>query len=328
MFAMNTNDLQGHYDAFRNELLKTGAVHEIGQSSSPTTNVWANQIGFDWKGKDPASLPVFGTIAVSHDFGKAIGWQIKQGRDFSRDFATDSLGLILNESAVKLTGFTKPVGENIKWNDRTYTIIGVISDMVMESPYNPVKPTIFLLDYSWFSFMNIRINPGMDVKTALARIEPVYKKYNPSAPFDYKFTDLEYARKFESEERIGKLAGFFAFLAIFISCLGMFGLASFMASQRTKEIGVRKVLGASVFNIWGLLSKDFLGLVFISFVIAAPLSYLFMHNWLNDFEYRTSLSWWIFALSLVGAILITAATVSFQAIRAALLNPSRSLRTE
>jgi ABC-type antimicrobial peptide transport system permease subunit len=163
---------------------------------------------------------------------------------------------------------------------------------------------------------------------ALAKIETVFKKYNPEQPFIYKFNDEEYAKKFGDEERIGKLAGFFAALAIFISCLGLFGMASFMAEQRVKEIGVRKVLGASVFNLWGLLSKDFVSMVLISFLIATPVAYYFMHNWLQNYQYRTNLSWWIFAVTGVGAVLITLLTVSFQSIKAAIANPVKSLRTE
>lgn len=325
---MNTPEIYGHYDAIRNDLLKTGAVYEMSTSSSPTTNVWSNQIGFSWKGKDPNSIPLFGTIGVSHDYGKSIGWQIKEGRDFSRDFATDSLAIIFNEAAVKLTGIKNPVDETITWNDKHYRLIGVIKDMVMQSPYTPVQPTIFVVNYDWANIINVKINPAMSMKQALTLIEPVFKKHDPGAPFVYKFADEEYASKFESEERIGKLASFFAALAIFISCLGIFGLASFVAEQRTKEIGVRKVLGATVLNIWQLLSKDFLVLVSISFLIATPIAYLSMHSWLEDYEYRTVISWWIFAVACGGALLITIATVSFQAIKAALANPVRSLRSE
>ncbi len=326
--SINTPDIYGHYDILRSDLLKTGVVANMSESSSPVTAVWSNQIGFDWEGKDPNATPLLGTIAVTHDFGKTIGWKIIRGRDFSREFGTDSLALLLNESAVKLTGIKEPVGKVIKWNGKAYTVIGIVKDMVMQSPYEPVQPTLFTLNYDWTSIITVKINPETSMSRALAMVEPVFKKYNPGSPFDYKFIDQEYARKFESEERIGKLASFFAVLAIFISCLGIFGLASFVAEQRTKEIGVRKVLGATIFNIWQLLSKDFLLLVTIAFIIATPLAYLFMHNWLKDYEYRTILSWWIFAVSCAGALLITIATVSYQAIRAALNNPVKSLRSE
>jgi len=321
---MNTPDLYGHYDAIRQDLFATGAVENMAESSSPVTNVWSNNIGFNWEGKDPNSLPLFGTVATTYDFGKTIGWQIKEGRDFSRDFATDSTAMILNESAVKLTGLKDVVGKTIKWNEGSYTVTGVIKDMVMESPYTPVKPTIFVMNMDWANIITIRIKPTAPLRDALAKIETVFKKYNPGAPFDYKFTDEEYAKKFDDEKRIGNLATFFAILAIFISCLGLFGLASFVAEQRTKEIGVRKVLGASVFNLWGMLSKDFVLLVIISCFIAIPIAWYYLDEWLQRYEYRTPISGWVFAVAAFGALGITLLTVSFQAIKAALANPVKS----
>ncbi len=325
---MSTPDLYGHYDAIRNDLLATGTVENMAESSSPSTAVYSNQIGFNWEGKDPNSLPLFGIVATTWEFGKTIGWQIKEGRDFSRDFATDSSALILNEAAVKLTGLKNIVGKNIKWNDKNYTVVGVIKDMVMESPYEPVKPTIFTMNTDWANVITIRIKPSVSVPHALDKSETVFKKYNPGAPFNYRFIDEEYAKKFSDEQRIGNLATFFAILAIFISCLGLFGLASFVAEQRTKEIGVRKVLGASVFSLWQMLSKDFAWLVAISCVIAIPIAWYYLHNWLQHYEYHTDISWWVFLAACSGALVITLITVSFQAIKAALANPVKSLRTE
>ena len=198
----------------------------------------------------------------------------------------------------------------------------------MESPYEPVKPTIFTMNTGWANIITVRIKPTVSVQDALAKIETVFKKYNPGAPFDYRFTDEEYAKKFSDEQRIGNLATFFAILAIFISCLGLFGLASFIAEQRTKEIGVRKVLGASVFNLWQMLSKDFAWLVAISCLIAIPIAWYYLHQWLQKYEYRTDISWWVFIAACLGALVITLLTVSFQAIKAALANPVKSLRTE
>jgi ABC-type antimicrobial peptide transport system permease subunit len=326
--SMNTPDLYGHYDAIRNDLLNTGAVENMAETSSPTTEVYSNQVGFNWEGKDPNSLPLFGTIGVTYDFGKTISWQIIEGRDFSKDFATDSSAMILNESAVKLTGLKNIVGKNIKFNDRQHTVVGVIKDMVMQSPYAPVQPTVFFMNPEWVGIIIIRIKPTMATHDALAKIATVFKKYNPGAPFDYQFADEQYAKKFTNEERIGNLSTFFAVLAIFISCLGLFGLASFVAEQRTKEIGVRKVLGASVFNVWQLLSKDFVVLVVISCFIAVPLAWYYLYHWLQKYEYRTEISWWVFATACLGASLITLLTISFQAIRAAVANPAKSLRTE
>jgi ABC-type antimicrobial peptide transport system permease subunit len=198
----------------------------------------------------------------------------------------------------------------------------------MESPYDPVKPTIFMLDSSIGGILNIKLNPGRTTAAGLAGLAAACKKYSPEEPFDYKFADEDYALKFAEEERVGKLATFFAMLAIFISCLGIFGMATFVAEQRVKEIGVRKVLGASVFSLWQLLSREFVILVAISLLIATPVTYYCMHSWLQSYQYRTALSWWIFAAAGLGALMITLATVSFQSIKAALANPIKSLRTE
>jgi putative ABC transport system permease protein len=199
---------------------------------------------------------------------------------------------------------------------------------VMESPYNPTVATVFQMQPGWVGLITIRINPKITVHDALNKITTVFKRYNPASPFDFKFVDEEYARKFSDEQRMGDIAFVFASLAIFISCLGLFGMASFMAEQRIKEIGVRKVLGATVLSLWQLLSKDFVALVFISWFIATPVSYYFMHHWLQGYQYRTGITWWIFAAAAAGAMIITLVTVSYQSIKAALANPVKSLRSE
>ena len=325
---MNTPDLFGHYDAIRSDLLATGAVDNMAESSSPTTGTWSNQIGFDWAGKDPSSTPLFGTIAVTADFGKTINWHLLKGRDFSRDIKSDTSSMVINESAVKLIGFKNPVGQTIKFNGQKLTIIGVIGDMVMDSPYFPVQPTVFFLNPGWANVITIKIKPTSSATAALAKIGNIFKRYNPGSPFEYQFTDQQYADKFADEMRIGKLASFFAILAVFISSLGLFGLASFVAEQRTKEIGVRKVLGASTGNLWAMLSKEFVLLVSISCVIAIPLAWYYLFNWLKGYKYHTDISWWIFAAACLGAMIITLLTVSTQAIKAAAANPVKSLRSE
>ncbi len=269
----------------------------------------------------------FGWIGVTSEYGKTVGWQFANGRDFSSRFMTDSSAVVLNEAAVKYMNLKNPVGETIRIGKRDLTVIGVVKDMVMESPYEPVKQTIFHIGSGTFDDVLIKINSNASAHEAINKIEAVCKTYSPSVPFSYKFADEEYAKKFSDEDRIGKLSSCFAVLAIFISCLGLFGMASFMAEQRIKEIGVRKVLGASVFSLWKLLSKDFIVLVFIS-LIATPVAHYFMHNWLQHYEYRTRLSWWVFAAAGAGALMITLITVSFQSIKAAIANPVKSLRTE
>jgi putative ABC transport system permease protein len=327
--VMSTPEIYAaNYNALRSDLISTGAVEDMAKSSSSPTEVENTASGFEWKGKDPNANPNFGTISVTHDFGKTLRWETIAGRDFSRNFVTDSNAVILNESAVKLAGLKNPVGKSITFNKKSLTIVGIVKDMVMQSPYTPVLPTIFFMDYGFANFITVRIRPNMPVQEAISKIEPVFKKYNPGSPFVYQFTDEVYARKFSDEQRVGKLATVFAILAIFISCLGLFGLASFVAEQRTKEIGVRKVLGASVFNVWRLLSKEFVSLVIISLLVATPTAYYFMHNWLQNYQYRTEIPWWIFMATGAGALIITLVTVSFQAIKAAIMNPVKSLRTE
>jgi putative ABC transport system permease protein len=339
MIPMKSPDLV-EKSGFISETLKNkGIATEVSLSDSPLTGVWSNNGGFEWKDKDPVKVGDFATIWITHDYGKTIGWQIKEGRDFSRAFTTDSVSshsdstltynVIVNEAAVKYMGLKDPVNEIIRWNNQPLKIVGVIKDMVMESPFNPVRQTIYLVNYeAAASWINIRINPHISAHEALAKIEALFKEVVPAVPFDYKFADTEYAQKFVAEERIGKLASVFAVLAIFISCLGLFGLASFIAEKRTKEIGIRKVLGATIYNIWKMLSIDFVVLVIISCCIAVPIAYYLLGQWLQKYEYRTEINWWIFAIAIASALLITILTVSFQAIKAALTNPVKNLRTE
>src|SRR5215204_158760 len=325
---MITENIHKHFDAAKSQLIQKGAIQAMAETGNPTTQVWGTSSGFDWKGKDPNLSVDFPRVDVSYEYGKTISWEFKEGRDFSKDFAGDSSSLILNESAVKFMGLQKPIGETIRWFGEPYTVVGVVKDMIMQNPYDPVRPTVFRLYTDPQSFVILKINPAVSTRQALSNVETVFKKFNPEQPFEYSFVDEDYAKKFSNEERVGKLAGFFAMLAILISCLGLFGMASFIAEQRIKEIGVRKVLGASVFNLWRLLSRDFLLLIIISLLIAVPLAYYFMYNWLQNYEYRAELSPWIFVAAATGALLIALLTVSYQAIKAAIANPVKSLRSE
>jgi putative ABC transport system permease protein len=325
----STPGLPGYYNAIRNDMLATGVVDNFAGASDGTFYLGAWRTGFNWAGKNPSTLPSFGFMYMTEDFGKTIGWQLKEGRDFSKDFSTDSFAMILNEAAVKQIGMKKDiVGENIQYNGKNYRVIGVVKDIIQESPYKPVTPSVYVADHNWIGIVTVAIKKGVPVKDALAKIETVFKKYNPDLPFNYAFNDEEYAKKFADEQRVGKLATFFTILAIFISCLGLFGLASFVAEQRKKEIGLRKVLGASTYNLWQMLSKEFALLVIISCFIAIPLAWYYLNSWLQQYEYRTSISVWIFVASGFGALVITLITVSFQAIKAALANPVNSLRSE
>ncbi|HEY4108675.1 ABC transporter permease [Puia sp.] len=330
---MNTDDLAKHATAIRDELKQSGAVTEVTEATSRTTNGPWQQSGFNWEGKDPSMVPSFDIVFATPEYGRTVGWQVVQGRDFSRDFATDSAAIVINEAAVKYMGLKKPVGAMVNYlyssrKDNRYRVVGVVKDMVMSSPRSLVHPAIFMTDSGSASWMLVKVNPAMSMSAAIPRVTAVFKKYNPSAPFDYQFSSEAYAQKFQTEDRVLKLAVFFTVFAIFISCLGLFGLASFMAEQRVREIGVRKVLGASVSQLWGLLSKEFVRLVVISFLIAAPLAWFGMNKWLQGYDYRTTIDGWVFLDVLVLAIGITLATVSWQAIRTAMANPVRALRSE
>jgi putative ABC transport system permease protein len=332
MIEMKSPDYENKYDILRNDLKNVGAIEEMSESSSPLTGVWSNNGGFHWEGMAPGVQGEFGTIWVTPEFGKVVGWEVIEGRDFNRDLATDSLSLIVNEAAVKFLNIGNPVGKTIRWGDDStatnFTVIGVVKDLLMESPFRAVKQTIFLMGERYMSWIEIKLNPDKSASESIALIEGVFRKHVPEVPFDYKFVDSEHAKKFAAEDRVGTLSGIFAALAVFISCLGLFGLASFVAEQRTKEIGIRKVLGASLASLWRMLSKDFVILVTISCVIAIPIAYYGLTEWLANYEYKTDIHWWFFLIPVVVALLITMLTVSFQAVKAALMNPVKSLRSE
>jgi putative ABC transport system permease protein len=326
--TLRTAQINSHYDAVKNELIKTGAISGIGMGDVAPLEYSGSTSGIEWKGKDPNLSVDFTKAGVSVGYAKTAGWQFKQGRDFLPEFKTDSSAVILNEAAVKFMGLKNPIGETIHWFGQPMTIVGVIKDIVADSPYGEVKPGVYFFNRGSAGNLLVKINPKVSMSSALEIIAPIFKKFDPEQPFEYRIVDDLYAQKFGNEQRIGKLAAFFASLAILISCLGLFGMASFMAEQRVKEIGVRKVLGASVFNLWRLLSGDFLGLVVISLLIASPVAWYLMHNWLQHFDYRSSISIWVFIITGAGALIITLVTVSFQTINASLANPVKSLKSE
>jgi ABC-type antimicrobial peptide transport system permease subunit len=333
MIPKKSDEFNKKAEALKAELKNSGAVTEIAESGGMVTSVWSGNGGFSQNGKSLDQNRGYGTLGVSHDFGRAVGWQFIEGRDFSKEIASDSSGIVINEAAAKFMGLKNPTGQVIHWKngpwrvDKDLVILGVIKDMVMESPFAPVSPIVYFT-MGWKGWLMLRVTPGMPLQEALPKIEKVFNNIIPDIPFDYKFANAEYAAKFSTEDRIGKLAAVFAALAIVISCLGLFGLASFVAEQRTKEIGVRKVLGASVANLWRMLSKEFVVLVILSCIIAAPLSYYILYNGIRQYEYKTEIGWWIFASAAFGALIITLLTVSYQSIKAALANPVQSLRTE
>lgn len=328
MISKITEDYEGKYNFLRSELKNSGAVLEMAESSNPLTGLWSSESGFEWEGKDPDFLTNIFTVFISHDYGKTIGWNLIEGRDFSRDFATDSLAFVLNEAAVAYMGLENPIGKTIKWNNQEHRVIGVVKDILAQSPFQPTSQTVYMIKYDNTNWIELKLNSKIGIAESLAMVETVFTKNFPNVPFEYQFVDDAFAKKFVAVERIGKLSGVFAFLAIFISCLGLFGLTSFVAEQRTKEIGVRKVLGASSYDLWQLLSKDFVAMILVSCAIATPIAYYFMAQWLEKYEYRIEISWSTFVWAILGALFVTVVTVSFQTLKAANANPVKSLRTE
>jgi hypothetical protein len=269
-----------------------------------------------------------GLVSASSNYFRTLGMQLFEGRDFNDSWAADTACVILNEAAVHRTGLEHPVNQVITWNGgQRARIIGVVKDALMESPFEAVRPLVFTHGRGGNAIL-YRLNPGTGNRDAIAKIAPIFSHYNPAYPYIYTFVDEVYNRKFDLETLVGKLASLFAVLAIFISCLGLFGMAAYVAEQRTKEIGVRKVLGASVGQIWFMLSKDFLVLVIVSALVASPIALYFLHHWLLKYDYRISIGPAVFVLAALAALLITLVTISYQAIRAAGANPVNSLRTE
>ncbi|HTR31767.1 MAG TPA: ABC transporter permease [Puia sp.] len=324
----NTKDLKDHAEAIRNELLSTGAATAFAMTSCPVTDSWGGTVAFSWPGKDPSAKPLFMSNEVTPDFGKAVGWKITRGRDFSRDMLTDSSAMILNEAAVKKMGLKDPLGMTVKYGALPYTIIGVVADIIQSNPFRKVAPAFYCMRGDGTGTIELKLNTKIPTSEALQKTASIFKKYNPASPFTYNFADDEYAKKFGFQQRIGSLAAVFAALAIFISCLGLFGLASFVAEQRTKEIGIRKVLGASLVQVWRLLSAEFFVLVGLSCLIAMPSAWYLMNAWLQNYDNQTNIPWWIFAASGCATLLLTLITVSSQAIRAGLGSPVKALRTE
>ena len=265
---------------------------------------------------------------VGYDYARTLNAELTAGRDFSKNFTSDSTGYILNETAVKITGYKDPVGKPFSFRQKRGTIIGVVKDFHFNSLHETISPLVLSLneDMKW-GMAIIRTEPGK-TNEALASLQEICKELNPKLPFTYQFADEEYAKLYRSEQVVGQLASYFAFLAIFISCLGLLGLVMFTAEQRTKELGIRKVLGASPVTLFNLLSKEFLQLVLIALVIASPLAWLAMEGWLQNYAYKVAISWWMFVVAGIVAVAIALVTVSSQAIKAALTNPVKSLRTE
>jgi ABC-type antimicrobial peptide transport system permease subunit len=321
-------ELINKYPAFKNEALQMPGIQNISFiSDNPVyLDQWTN--GVDWEGRSPNTLISFEHPDAGYDFAKTMKLEVANGHYFSKDFPTDKDGYVLNETAAKDMGYANPVGKFITVNGRRGKIIGVLKDFNFRSLHETIKPMIIRFgENEDHGNILLRTQPGK-TREALVNLEALCKKFNPAFPFTYSFTDEEYQKLYNNEQVIGKLSNTFAFLAIFISCLGLLGLVIFTAEQRTKEVGIRKVLGASVTSIIQLLSSDFLKLVFIAILIASPIAWWAMKSWLNNYAYKITISWWMFAAAGGLVILIATVTISFQAIKAAIANPVKSLRTE
>jgi ABC-type antimicrobial peptide transport system permease subunit len=330
---INNGKVLRSFEIMKGELLESPFINEVTASDVKITAAYTTNGGdFDWKNKDPELRPEFYTIRATLGFGKMINWKVLEGRDFSEKFPSDTLAFLVNETAVKYMGLENPVGEYVRWGDNgNYKIIGVVKDMVTRSPFDPITPSLFILHNGRFlDWVNVKIasNSTSSIEGAIDKIKGVFQKHDPGNIFRYSFIDEEYERKFNAERRIAKLVGWFSLVAIFISCLGVLGLSTYMAIQRKKEIGIRKVLGASVFTIWQLLSKQFVILILISLAIALPIGYYFSSQWLLEYSYRIQIGFWIFALSSGFILIVTLLTISYQAIKSATSNPVNSIRTE
>jgi len=325
MMTWMNDELRQNYTALKDEMIEKGIVSSVTTATSPATNIyWHSDIG-QWPGKRGGETVEMGTILVSDDYFRTLGMDVAEGRDFGK---VDTLNVIFNEMAIRRMRIKAPVGQVITW-DTTRRIIGIVKNALMLSPFAPPDPTMFVYaPRRSGNVMMYRLAPSVKTADAIAALTALFSKYNPSYPYHFSFADKQYADKFSLEVLVGKLAAIFAALAIFISCLGLFGLAAYMAEQRTREIGIRKVLGASVGQVWMLLSKDFVVLVLVSCLIASPLAFYFLHGWLMKYDYRISIGAGVFVMAALMALVITVVTISFQAVRAAVASPVRALRGE
>ncbi|HNR75185.1 MAG TPA: FtsX-like permease family protein, partial [Cyclobacteriaceae bacterium] len=327
LIQMWTNDeIEEHFSVIREALLKTDVVKSVTKSNSPITSIFSNN-EVKWAGM-PEGRVSFSTIATEYDYLETMGITPLKGRDFSRDFKSDTAGVVVNQAAVDLMGLTEPLGAKLMFNNRELEIIGVVPNIVMASPFQPVEAMSIIFDPTWSSTITLRLNPTEDYKGALDKIEQVFKQYNPNFPFEFRFVDKDFEKKFSDINLISRLATLFAGLAILITCLGLFGLAAYTAEQRTKEVGIRKVMGASVSSLIFLISKDFSRLVIIAFVISAPVAWWFLNNFLQRYAYRIEITWWVLLAVGIFALLLALIIVSTQALKAAVSNPTKSLRSE
>ncbi|MGH2565005.1 MAG: ABC transporter permease, partial [Ginsengibacter sp.] len=321
-------DMKEHLNAIKNSLISTGYVENVATSLHSSLQVYSYGDGFSWQGKDPGKKISIHSNVVSPEYVSTMHMQLVKGRDFYSAPGVDSAGIIINESMARIMGKAGKTGSLVSNGPYKFQVVGIIKDFIYNNMYGAADPLVLFCGSYAATELTIRFKPNVDLTQALAKTAAVMKAENPGYPFEYKFYDDDFNAFFATETLIGKLAGVFSMLAIFISCLGLFGLAAYTAERRTKEMGIRKVLGASVQGLAGLLSKEFLQLVALSCIIAFPVAWWAMSSWLRDYEYRTAIHWWVFAGAAFTSLAIALVTVTFQALKAAMVNPVKSLRTE
>ncbi len=327
LLIWTTSEIETKFQTIREELIRTGAVEAVCKSNSPITRIFSSN-GVDWPGRPEGRPVIFTTIATEYDYTKTMGIKLLEGRDFSPEFKSDTAAVLINKEAADRIGKENLIGETVEMWNGNYTIIGIMENVVMGSPYQPIDPLIMVFSPSWSSTITVRLAATTDLPGAISRVEGVFKKHNPAYPFAYRFADTEFDGKFANINLISRLGSSFSALAIFITCLGLFGLAAFTAEQRTKEIGIRKVMGASVHSLVFMISKDFSKLIFISFAIAAPLAWFFANSFLERYPYRTDIPLWVLPMAGGIALVLALLIVSIQALKAAISNPTHSLRSE
>ncbi len=322
-----TEQISKNYEVLKQELLQSGAVEAITRSNSAVTDINSNNF-VGWPGKPEDQRVIFTTIATEYDYTKTMGIKLLEGRDFSEEFISDSSAIIINKAGLDLMNLDEPIGTQLDlWGDKR-TLIGVVDNVMMGSPYQEVKPMFMILNPEWISVVTIRLSRSNDLSATLAQVKDIFSKYNSAYPFEYTFVDEAFQKKFTTINMTSRLANIFAVLTILITGLGLFGLAAYTAEQRTKEIGIRKVLGASVFSIVVSMTKDFSRLVIISFLISAPLAWWLLDIYLERYPIRTPLAWWIFPVTGFFALVLAIVVVTTQSLRAAYANPVNSLRSE
>ncbi|MEQ9166267.1 MAG: FtsX-like permease family protein, partial [Fulvivirga sp.] len=319
-----TGELDENYDALKTELLQSGAVAGVTVSNSKITSINSNNF-LGWPGKPDDLNVIFTTITTEYDYCQTMGIEVLMGRDFSKDFKSDTAAIIINKAGLDLMGLEDPIGTQLDLWGSKRELIGVVDNVLMGSVYSEVKPLFMIID-DWGGSITVRLSG--DIQNSLATVKSIFEKHNPAYPFEYEFVDIDYQKKFTTINMTSRLANLFAILTIFITGLGLFGLAAYTAEQRTKEIGIRKVLGASVSGLIQLMSYDFSKLVIISFLLSSPLAWYLLNSYLERYPLRTEIMWWIFPLTGLIALIFAIVIVSTQALKAATANPVKSLRNE